>query len=223
MDIDGLGSKIVDQLVEQDIVTDAADLYRLDAARLADLERMGEKSAAKLAAALERSKATTFARFLYALGIRDVGEATADALARHFRTLDALRAATIEETEQVPDIGPITAAHVHAYFAEPRNAKVINSLLELGVRWPAAKPAKHADKTLEGKVFVLTGRLSSLSRDDAGDLIREMGGVVSGSVSRKTDFVVAGEEAGSKLKKATDLGVAILDEDAFLRLIGRPP
>jgi DNA ligase (NAD+) len=222
MDIDGLGSKIVDQLVEQDIVKDAADLYRLDAARLADLERMGEKSAAKLAAALERSKDTSFARFLYALGIRDVGEATADALARHFRTLDALRTATIEEIEQVPDIGPITAAHVHAYFAESRNAKVIDSLLELGVRWPAAKPAKHADKTLEGKVFVLTGRLSSLSRDDAGDLIREMGGVVSGSVSRKTDFVVAGEEAGSKLKKATDLGVAILDEGAFLRLIGRP-
>jgi DNA ligase (NAD+) len=221
LDIEGLGSKIVDQLVEQRIVKDAADLYRLDAERLAELERMGEKSAAKLVAALERSKDTSLARFLYALGIRDVGEATADALARHFRTLDALRDATTEEIEQVPDIGPITAAHVHAYLAEPRNATVIDSLLKLGVRWPAAKAAKTVDRTLGGKVFVLTGRLSSMSRDDAGDLIREMGGTVSGSVSKKTDYVVAGEAAGSKLNKATELGVEILDEDAFMRLIGR--
>jgi DNA ligase (NAD+) len=221
LDIDGLGSKIVDQLVEQRIVKDAADLYRLDTVSLAELDRMGEKSAAKLAAAIERSKDTSLARFLYALGIRDVGEATADALARQFRTLDALRDATTEEIEQVPDIGPITAAHVHAYLAEPRNATVIDSLLKLGVRWPAAKAAKTIAKTLAGKVFVLTGRLSSMSRDDAGDIIREMGGTVSGSVSKKTAYVVVGEEAGSKLKKATELGVEILDEDAFLRLIGR--
>jgi DNA ligase (NAD+) len=221
LDIEGLGSKIVDQLVDQGLVKDAADLYRLDAARLAELDRMGEKSAAKLDAALARSKETTFARFLFALGIRDVGEATAEAVARHFRTLAALRAASTAEIEEVPDVGPITAAHVSAYLAEPRNGAVIDALVGLGIHWPEAAPAGSASKELGGRTFVLTGRLSTMSRDEAGDLIRERGGSVSGSVSKKTDYVVAGEEAGSKLKKATELGVEILDEDAFLALIGR--
>jgi DNA ligase (NAD+) len=220
LDIEGLGAKLVDQLVDAGLVGDAADLYRLTARQLAALERMGEKSAANIIAALEHSKETTLARFLFALGIRDVGESTAEALARQFRTLDALRAATTAEIEQVPDIGPITAGHVHAFLAEKRNARVIDNLIRLGLRWPEARrPAARSD-ALGGKTFVLTGALSSMSRDDAGDRIRERGGKVSGSVSKKTDYVVVGAEPGSKLRKATELGVTILDEDEFLRMIG---
>ncbi len=218
MDIEGLGTKLVDQLVELGLVKDAADLYRIGAPQLAGLERMGEKSADKLAAALERSKSTTFGRFLFALGIRDVGEATAESLARHFRTLDALRTATTDEIEGVPDIGPITAAHVHAFLAEPRNARVIDELTRLGVRWPEAAAPKPRGGAFNGKTVVLTGRLASLSRDEAGDIIRSMGGTVSGSVSKKTDFVVVGDDAGSKLRKATELGLRILDEEEFLKL-----
>ncbi len=220
LDIEGLGAKLVDQLVDAGLVGDAADLYRLTARQLAALERMGEKSAANIIAALEHSKETTLARFLFALGIRDVGESTAEALARQFRTLDALRAATTAEIEQVPDIGPITAGHVHAFLAEKRNARVIDNLIRLGLRWPEARrPAARSD-ALGGKTFVLTGALSRMSRDDAGDRIRERGGKVSGSVSKKTDYVVVGAEPGSKLRKATELGVTILDEDEFLRMIG---
>lgn len=221
MDIEGLGSKLVDQLVDQGLVKDAADLYRLGASQLAELERMGEKSAANLEEALARSKETTLARFLFALGIRDVGEATAEALARQFRSLDKLRAATATEVEEVPDIGPITAAHVNAFLAEGRNAKVIDALVTLGVRWPEVSAASSGSKELAGKTFVLTGKMSSMSRDEAGDLIREHGGSVSGSVSKKTDYVVAGEDAGSKLKKANELGIQVLDEDALLAMIGR--
>lgn len=221
MDIDGLGSKLVDQLVDQGLVKDAAGLYRLDKSQLAELDRMGDKSAANLEQALSRSKETTFARFLFALGIRDVGEATAEALARHFRDLEALRAATPADIEEVPDIGPITAAHVSAFLAEARNSKVIDALVGLGIRWPEVPAATAGGKELEGKTFVLTGKLSTMSRDEAGDLVRERGGSVSGSVSKRTDYVVVGEEAGSKLKKSTELGIEILDEDAFLALIGR--
>jgi DNA ligase (NAD+) len=221
MDIEGLGEKIVDQLVDAGLAKDAADLYRLDSEQLAKLDRMGEKSAAKLDAALARSKATTFARFLFALGIRDVGESTAEALARHFRTLAKLRAASAAQIEEVPDVGPVTAAHVHAFLAEPRNARVIEALVELGLQWPEVPERGGGSKELAGKTFVLTGRLSAMSRDAAGDLIRERGGNVSGSVSKKTDYVVAGEDAGSKLKKATELDVKVLDEDAFLALVDR--
>ncbi|MEX0734287.1 MAG: NAD-dependent DNA ligase LigA [Steroidobacteraceae bacterium] len=221
LDIEGLGSKLVDQLVDQGLAKDAADLYRLDAPQLSDLDRMGDKSATKLAESLERSKETTFARFLYALGIRDVGEATAEALARHFRTLDALRNSIVAEIEEVPDIGPITAAHVHAFLHESRNAKVIDDLLRLGIRWPEIRAVKSRHKTFDGKTFVLTGTLSAMSRDEAGDLVRELGGKVAGSVSKKTDFVVAGEDAGSKLKKAVELGIKILDEEKFLRMAGK--
>jgi DNA ligase (NAD+) len=222
MDIEGLGSKLVDQLVELGLVKDAADVYRIGASQLAELDRMGEKSAGKLIGALERSKSTTLSRFLFALGIRDVGEATAESLARHFRTLGALRAATTAEIEEVPDIGPITAAHVHAFLAEPRNSRVIDDLGKLGVRWPEAAAPKARGGPLDGKTFVLTGRLASMSRDEAGDIIRERGGTVSGSVSKKTDYVVAGDDAGTKLRKATELGLRILDEDEFLKLAGRP-
>ena len=221
LDIEGLGNKLVDQLVESGLVKDAAGLFRLQATQLSALDRMGDKSAAKLAEALERSKSTTLARFLFALGIRDVGEATAESLAKHFRTLEALREATVDMIEEVQDIGPITAAHVRAFMDEPRNAGVIEQLIELGVRWPETAPATANGGALEGKTFVLTGRLASLSRDEAGDLIREAGGTVSASVSKKTDFVVAGDEAGSKLKKANDLGLKVLEEDEFLELLGR--
>lgn len=219
LDIEGLGTKLIDQLVDAGLVVDAADLYRLTLKKLSGLERMGEKSAGNVIEALERSKETTLARFLFALGIRDVGESTAEALARHFRTLDALRAAPTADIEQVPDIGPITAGHVHAFLAEKRNARVIDSLMRLGVRWPETRSAAARSDALGGKTFVLTGALTSMSRDDAGDRIRELGGKVSGSVSKKTDYVVVGAEPGSKLRKATELGVQILDEADFLRMI----
>ncbi len=221
MDIEGVGDKLVDQLVDEGMVKNASDLYRLRMEQLAELEHMGEKSASKLGEALQRSKSTTLARFLFALGIRDVGEATADALARHFRTLNTLRSSTVAEIEEVPDIGPITAGHVHTFFAEGRNAMVIDALIQLGVKWPEIHIARVRNKAIDGKTFVLTGKLSSISRDEAGDLVRELGGSVSGSVSRKTDFVVVGEDAGSKLRKATELGIRILDEDKFLKMIGR--
>ena len=218
MDIEGLGSKLVDQLVDQGMVKDAADVFRLDAKQLAELDRMGEKSAENLVKSLEKSKETTFARFLFALGIRDVGEATADALARHFRTLKSLRSSAVGEIEEVPDVGPITAAHVHAFMSEARNEKVIDALIGLGVRWPEIQASKSRSKEFDGKTFVLTGKLASMSRDEAGDLVRDLGGTVAGSVSKKTDFVVVGEDAGSKLKKATELGIRILEEDEFLKL-----
>ena len=220
MDIDGLGSKLVEQLVDQGLVRDAADIFRLNANQLAELDRMGKKSAEKLVKSLEKSKETTFARFLFALGIRDVGEATADALARHFRTLKSLRSSSVGEIEEVPDVGPITAAHVHAFMSEPRNEKVIDALVGLGVRWPEVQAAKSRSREFDGKTFVLTGKLASMSRDEAGDIVRDLGGTVAGSVSKKTDFVVVGEDAGTKLKKATELGIRILEEDEFLQLVG---
>lgn len=221
LDIEGLGNKLVDQLVDGGMVKDAADLYRLKAEQLAELERMGEKSAINIIESLERSKKTTFARFLFALGIRDVGEATAEALARHFRSLEALRRSGAGQIEEVPDIGPITAAHVHAFLAEQRNARVIDSLIRLGVHWPEIREVAPRNNVLGGKTFVLTGKLSTMTRDEAGDLIRELGGKVAGSVSKNTDYVVAGDDAGSKLRKATELGIQVLDEDGLLKLAGR--
>ncbi|MGH9932578.1 MAG: NAD-dependent DNA ligase LigA, partial [Pyrinomonadaceae bacterium] len=221
LDIEGLGSKLIEQLVDSGMVRNPGDLFKLNAEQLAVLERMGERSSANLVESFARSKQTTFARFLHALGIRDVGETTAEALARHFSTLESLRSSSVEAIEEVPDIGPITAGHVHAFFAEPRNAKVIDALIGHGVRWPAAQTVVTRDSPLTGKTVVLTGRLSTISRDEAGDQIRKLGGKVAGSVSKNTDFVVVGDEAGSKLKKATQLGVKILEEDEFLKMIGR--
>lgn len=221
LNIDGLGSKLIEQLVDAGLVSNPGDLYRLTATELAKLERMGEKSAAKLIESLERSKQTTLGRFLYALGIRDVGEATADALAGHFRTLAAIQKASIEDIENVPDVGPVTAAHVHAFMAEPRNRKVITTLVRQGVHWPEATVTDVSDSAFSGKTIVLTGKLSSLSRDDAAERVRQLGGKVTGSVSKNTDYVVAGEDAGTKLRKANELGIKILDEGAFLELAGR--
>jgi DNA ligase (NAD+) len=220
MDIEGLGSKLIDQLVDAELVKNPADVYRLKLRQLAELERMGEKSAANVIESIERSKKTTFARFLFSLGIRDVGEATAESLAHGFRTLEALRDASADEIDDIPDIGPVTAAHVHAFFADRRNTRVIDSLIRLGVQWPETRRAEPRSNLLGGKTFVLTGTLSAMSRDEAGDRIRNLGGKVSGSVSKQTDYVIVGDSPGSKLRKATELGVEILDEDAFLKLIG---
>jgi DNA ligase (NAD+) len=218
MDIQGLGDKLVEQLVDRDWVKTPADLFALPAAQLATLERMGEKSAQKLQSAIESARRTTLPRFLYALGIRDVGEATALALAQHFPELAQLRSAAEEEIQQVPDVGPVVAKQVAAYFKDADNAAIVDRLLAAGIRWPALSAAS-AKGAQSGKTFVLTGSLASMSRDAAAEAIAQRGGKVAGSVSKKTDYVVAGAEAGSKLKKATELGIPVLDEAAFLKLL----
>jgi DNA ligase (NAD+) len=218
LDIQGLGDKLVDQLVERDWVRTPADLFDLEQAQLATLDRMGEKSAQKLHAAIAAAKRTSLPRFLYALGIRDVGEATALGLAQYFRDVAALRAAPAEEIQRVPDVGPVVAANVAAYFAEAENRSIVDRLLASGITWPALdRPT--SDGELTGKTFVLTGTLNALTRDAAQEAIIARGGKVSGSVSKKTHYLVAGSEAGSKLKKAQDLGVTVLDEPAFLELL----
>jgi DNA ligase (NAD+) len=220
MDIEGLGEKLVEQLVNGNIVRTPADLYKLGIASLAELERMAEKSAANLVAAIEKSKRTTLARFIYALGIRNVGETTAQDLARYFGNLDRIMQADLEALQQVPDVGPVVAQSIVGFFAEPHNREVIEQLLAAGVSFAetAAKAVDTANPAY-GKTFVLTGTLPALKRDEAAQKIRDHGGKVSGSVSKKTDFVVAGEDAGSKLDKARELGVAILDEAGLLKLL----
>ena len=218
MNIDGLGERLVDQLVDAGLVASAADLYMLTAEQLAGLDRMGEKSAANLVAALEASKSTTLPRFLYAIGIREVGEATAQALARHFGSLESIMSASLEQIEEVPDVGPVVAGHVRHFFDERHNREIIGRLVERGVRWPAVSQPYGAAQLLAGKTFVITGTLSSLSREEAQERVRAFGGRASGSVSAKTDYVVVGTDPGSKLRKAESLGVRIIDEDEFLRL-----
>ena len=224
MDIQGLGTELVDQLVDAGLVHTPADLYSLTLESLLGLDRMGEKSAAKLLQAIVDSESTTFPRFLFALGIRNVGEATALQLASHFGTLDALRAADATAVREVPDIGPVIAEQVAAFFHDAHNLAVVDALVAAGVHWPAPL-AREAAVTLPfaGKTFVLTGTLEGMSRDEAGDRIRALGGKVSGSVSKKTDYVVAGSEAGSKLAKAEALGVPVLDEAAFNALCAVGP
>jgi DNA ligase (NAD+) len=223
MDIEGLGDKLVDQLVEGGVIRTLPELYKLGVAKLAALERMAEKSAANVVAALERSKQTTLPRFLYALGIRQVGESTARDLARHFGGLDRLMNASLEQLLEVPDVGPVVAQSIHAFFAQPHNREVVEQLRAAGVTWPEGEgEADDAPKPLLGKTLVLTGTLPTLSRDDARQLIEDAGGKVSGSVSKKTHWVVAGEEAGSKLDKARELGVAVIDEAGLLALLQTP-
>ena len=219
LDIEGLGDKLVDQLVDNDIIKTPADLYKLDIRALANLERMAEKSAANLLAAIEKSRKTTLARFIFALGIRNVGEATAKDLARHFGGLDALMAADAERLQQVTDVGPVVAASIARFFAEPHNVEVVEQLRAAGVRWEEGAPAPLANSPIAGKTFVLTGTLPTLTRDVAKQLIEALGGKVAGSVSKKTHYVVAGTEAGSKLDKARELGVTILDEAEFRELL----
>ena len=219
MDIDGLGDKLVEQLVDAQIVRTPADLYRLGVMALAHLERMAEKSATNLLAAIEQSKQTTLARFIYALGIRNVGETTAKDLARHFGSLDRVLAADEAQLMQVADVGPIVAKCLRQFCAEPHNLEVIAQLRAAGVTWPEGEAVALANSAIAGQIFVLTGTLPSLSRDAAKDLIEAAGGKVSGSVSKKTDFVVAGAEAGSKLEKAQALSVRVIDESELLKLL----
>jgi len=216
-----LGDKLVDQLVDAGLVGNPADLYRLEPQTLANLERMGEKSAQKLLAAIDRSRHTTLARFIFALGIRNVGEATARDLARHFGKLDALIAADTQTLQQVPDVGPVVAQSIATFFAEPHNREVIAQLRAAGVHWDESEPDAAPDGPLAGKTLVLTGTLPNLSREQAKALIEAAGGKVAGSVSKKTDWVVAGAEAGAKLDKAQALGVAIIDEEGLRRLLDR--
>lgn len=219
MDIVGLGDKLVQQLVEQKRVETPADLYTLTPEQLAELERMGEKSAANVHGAIQKSKKTTLARFLYALGIREVGEATAQTLARHFGDLDAVMEADEQTLQNVPDIGPIVAAHIAAFFRQRHNREVIQRLRAAGVTWPSVKRAPAACLPLAGKTFVLTGTLERMTRDEAKEKLQALGAKVSGSVSSKTSYVVAGADPGSKLDKARELNVEVLDEAALLKLL----
>ncbi len=223
LDIEGLGDKLVEQLVDQKLVDQKlvhtpADLYKLDLATLAKLERMGEKSAHNLLGAIEHSKQTTLARFIYALGIRNVGETTAKELARHFGMLDNFMAADEARLQQVPDVGPVVAQSITAFFAEPHNCEVVAQLRASGVNWAEHEGLQVEVLPLSGKTFVLTGALS-MSRDEAKERLEKLGAKVSGSVSKKTDYVVAGAEAGSKLGKARELNVAVLDEQTFLQML----
>jgi len=224
MDIEGLGDRLVDQLVDAGLVRTLPELYRLGVAKLAALERMAERSAANLVAALEASKRTTLPRFLYALGIRHVGEATAKDLARHFGSLDRIMSAGADELLQVRDVGPVVARSIRAFFDQPHNVEVVEQLRAAGIGWDEhdGTRADAAALRLAGKTLVLTGTLPTLGRDAARELIEAAGGKVAGSVSRKTDFVIAGSEAGSKLDRARELGVAVLDEQGLRDLLEAP-
>lgn len=219
LDIEGLGDKLVDQLVDNEVVKVLPDLYRLGLTSLASLDRMAEKSAMNVLEALEKSKATTLPRFLFGLGIRHVGEATAKDLARHFGKLDAIMDASVDELLQVPDVGPVVAESLHTFFQQPHNREVVEQLRACGVHWQEGEPSPAAQLPLAGKTFVLTGTLPTLSREDAKARLEAAGAKVAGSVSKKTDYVVAGAEAGSKLEKAQALGVAILDEAGLFQLL----
>ncbi len=223
MDIEGLGEKVVEQLVDNAIVKTPADLYKLGLLAVASLERMAEKSASNLLAAIDKSRATTLARFIFALGIRNVGEATAKDLARNFGSLDALMQAAAADDgarlQQVPDVGPIVAASIARFLAESHNVEVIEQLRAAGVRWAEGEPHATVASAIAGKTFVLTGTLPTLAREAAKEKIETLGGKVAGSVSKKTDFVVAGLDAGSKLDKAQQLGVMIIDESQLLELL----
>lgn len=244
MNIEGIGDKLAEQLVDADLVRTIDDLYRLDLATLSGLDRMGERSAANIIEELERSKHTTLERFLFALGIRDVGESTAKALARHFGSLDRIieasarmqpyfadaealkqtavkKALAAEALIQVPDVGPVVAERLWSFFGDPRNLKIVDQMRAAGVHWDEFEPAAATEGPLSGQTAVLTGTLSGMTRDVAGARLEALGAKVSGSVSRKTSFVVAGSDAGSKLTKAQDLGVPVLDEAALMELLSR--
>lgn len=219
VDIEGLGDKLVDQLVDGGVVKTLPDLYRLGLTALASLDRMADKSAQNIVDALETSKQTTLPRFLYGLGIRHVGEATAKALARHFGKLDAIMDATEEQLLQVPDVGPIVAQSIHTFFQQSHNREVVEQLRACGLRWEEGEPSPAAQLPLAGKTFVLTGTLPTLNRDEAREMLEVAGAKVAGSVSKKTDYVVAGAEAGSKLDKARELGITVLDEAGLRALL----
>lgn len=219
LDIDGLGDKLVEQLVDQKLIDNVADLYKLEQAQLSDLERMGDKSAENLINALQDSKETTLERFLFALGIREIGSTTARTLALEFTTLEAIKDANVEELEAVRDIGPIMARHLHDYFRRPRNLQLIESLLEVGFHWPVIEKIEHLP--LQGNIYVLTGSFSTMTRDEVKSQLQMLGARVSASVSKKTTAVIAGDKPGSKRNKADSLGVPVLDESALNELLTR--
>jgi DNA ligase (NAD+) len=225
VEVDGLGDKLVEQLVDAGIVKSLPDLYRLGFTALAALERMADKSAQNILDALEKSKQTTLPRFIFGLGIRHVGEATAKALSSHFGKLDAIigetpeLAASVEQLLDVADVGPIVAESIHTFFQQPHNREVVEQLRACGMSWTEGEPAQQTQLPLVGQTFVITGTLPNLSRDQAKDLLEAAGAKVAGSVSKKTHYLVAGAEAGSKLDKAKELGVAILDEAALMALL----
>ena len=215
MDIDGVGGKLIEQLVDRELIHTPADLFKLDLTTLTRLERMGAKSAENALASLEKAKNTTLARFIFALGIREVGEATALNLANHFKTLEALQNADLEALQQVPDVGEVVANRILAFWQEPHNVAVVNDLIQQGVHWDDVEVKEVGENLFKGKTVVLTGTLTQMGRNEAKALLQEMGAKVSGSVSSKTDFVIAGDAAGSKLTKAQELGVTVLTEEEF--------
>jgi DNA ligase (NAD+) len=219
LDIENLGEKLVDQLVDSGVIKTLPDLYRLGLTSLSALDRMAEKSAQNVLAALQKSKQTTLPRFLYGLGIRQIGEATAKDLAKHFGSLDAIMDATEEQLREVNDVGPIVAHSLRTFFDQPHNREVMEQLRAVGVCWEEGAPAERLPQILSGKTFVLTGTFPTLSRDQAKDRLEAAGAKVSGSVSKKTSYVVAGEEAGSKLDKAKELGVPVIDEAQMLAML----
>jgi len=218
LDIEGLGDKLVDQLVDEQLVNDVSDLYHLNVKQLAGLERMAEKSATNLVKAIEKSRTTTLARFLYALGIHDVGETTAQTLAMHFGTLQAIMQADEATLMAVPDVGPVVAKSIIEFFKQKHNKQVISKLAK-AINWPEVKVKPAEQLPLHGKTFVLTGTLSQMTRDEAKAALQALGGKVSGSVSKKTDYVVVGETPGSKAEKAEALGIEMLDEAGLKKLL----
>ena len=219
MDIDGVGEKLLHQLFDQGLVSDIADLYGLTVDQLAALDRMGHKSAVKAIEAIEGSKTADLPRFLYALGIREVGEATARSLANHFIDLELIMAASSESLEQVNDVGPVVASHIHRFFANETNRELVARLIDAGIAWSGPEEQSAVKALLTGQTWVVTGKLEAMSRDEAGASIRRLGGQTAGSVSKKTDVLLAGPGAGSKLSKAESLGVKVIDENEFMRIL----
>jgi DNA ligase (NAD+) len=219
MDVEGLGDKLVEQLVDEGLIDNVADLYRLSAEQLASLERMGKKSADNLVAALDKSRHTTLPRFIFALGIREVGEATALNLARHFGNWESLVAAGEEALLQVDDVGPVVADHLRQFVDNPDNLAVVAALRDCGVHWDDMTPDPGEGLPLDGETWVVTGTLDSMSRDGAKALLQALGAKVAGSVSKKTHCVVAGPGAGSKLTRAQELGIDVIDEEGLLALL----
>ena len=219
MDIDGVGGKLIEQLVDRELVHTPADLFKLDLTTLTRLERMGSKSAENALNSLEKAKSTTLARFIFALGIREVGEATALNLANHFKTLDALKAADIEELQQVPDVGEVVANRIFVFWREAHNVAVVEDLIAQGVHWETVEVKEVSENLFKDKTVVLTGTLTQMGRNEAKALLQQLGAKVSGSVSSKTDFVIAGDAAGSKLAKAQELNIPVLTEEEFLEQV----
>ncbi|TXL15115.1 DNA ligase (NAD(+)) LigA, partial [Methylococcaceae bacterium HT3] len=221
MNIDGLGVKVVEQLVDEHLINNPADLFTLNTEQLVPLERMAAKKAENLINAIDQCKQTTLAKFILALGIREVGDATAKNLAEHFLTLDAIQNADIEALEQVDDVGEIVAKHVVTFFRQVHNQEVIQALIATGIYWPEIQAKESHELPLAGKTYVLTGTLTKMDRNEAKLALQALGAKVSGSVSKKTDYVVAGESAGSNLTKAQDLGISVLSEDQLLNILNR--